>query len=278
MGYKTNQEQLKIKNQISHFIRIGHYEKIKVPAADLISKFPSYPYGYYAMSFYEYYHKRIDNAIELCHKSMEYGMSQLAAGVLLMLYYNDKHDYQGVDAEFHSVKQQFPYSNEALAIYGYSLWQRGRKDEGSSILKEAFSNNPSDPMVIRYLFIASRKNKNSNDLDTFLKLYINTGASDKQKLTLAGLNAIRTNKWKEARECFGRVLGMDPTDAEALHYMKIIEVRKRLPELFLVAIGYGVLVYFFRFDPQTPLTYLFFLPSLIFLALLAAAIVRIMTL
>jgi hypothetical protein len=44
--------------------------------------------------------------------------------------------------------------------------------------------------------------------------------------------------------------------------------------VFLAAVGYGVLVYFFWFDVQSPLTYGFFLPSLILLLLVSVIIVK----
>jgi len=272
--YELNQEQDRIKKQILHFIKIGRYEKVKVLAADLITRYPSYPYGYYSMSIYEYSKGKVDNAIELCHKSLEYGMGKLGVIPLLMIYYSDKQDYCSLDTYFNALIKEFPFCNEALAIYGYSLWQRGKKDEGIGILQEAFSRDISNPMVIKYLFMAVKKKRNLEELSTLLKIYINSSASDKQKLVIAGLYEIYNNNWEEARKCYKQVLGMDPLDEEALHYMTIIELRAKMVIVFLSAVGWAILVYFIKFNAKYPITYFLFLPTLIIFTLIIVVLIK----
>lgn len=266
-------EQQKINGQIQYFLKIRRYEKAKVLAQDLISRYPNYPNAYYAMSVYENYHGRTDNAIELCHRSMELGMSQLATGILLMLYYDQKSDYSNVDAQFDLLSRNFPSNYDVLAIYGYSMWQRGQKDKGISILNEAFSYNPTDSMVIKFLFTTTKSDKNGA-LNELLKLYMSSNASDNQKMLLSGIYEFQEHNWQEARKCFASVIAQDPKNDEALHYMEILELRKKMPLIMLSALGFGILVYFFKFNYQQPLTYVFFLPSLLFLVLFAVVLVK----
>jgi tetratricopeptide (TPR) repeat protein len=268
---EANEEQLRIKKQIEYFMNIGRYEKVKVLATDLITRYPNDPYGYYAMSIYEYNLRRIDNAIELCHKSMEYGINQLTSGLLLMVYYNEKRDYSNVDVHYNSLKQKYPFSNDALAVYGYSLWQRGQKDEGISILRKALSYDSSDPMIIEFLFNATKTKKDLDHLNMLLKLYMNSGASEKQKQVLAGEYEFYSSNWSEAKKCFQRALELNPTDAKSLHYIKIIEQRKILPLLVILVVC--IPIYFFRFDFQR-VPYGFIPPILVLLMLLVVILVK----
>lgn len=262
MGIEENVDQKKIRSQIQHFIGIRRYEKIKPLASDLIAGYPEYGYGYYAMAVYEDHQGRTDNAIELCHKAAEYGMSRLGPGILLMIYYDKMDDYAKADAEYSALMREYPFSYDAMAIHGYSLWRRGRRDEGIALLQKAFAENPTDPMFIKFLLTAVKKSK---DAEMLLKLYMDSRASDKQKLVLAGLHEIHVNNWGEAKKCFEKVLGMDPTDDEALYFLTAIKLRKSLPLLFITAIGFGALVYLFKFDPQNLLTSVYFLLPLIIL-------------
>lgn len=262
MGIEENVGQKRIKSQIQHYMGIGRYEKIKPLASDLISSYPEYGYGYYAMAIYEDYQGRTENAIELCHKAAEYGMSRLGTGILLMIYYDKIDGYANADDEYHALMRQYPFCYDAMAIHGYSLWRRGRRDEGIALLQKAFSENPTDPMIIKFLLTAI---KNSKDAEMLLKLYMDSRASDKQKLVLAGLHEIHVSNWSEAKMCFEKVLGMDPTDNEALYFMSVIKLKKSLPLLFIAAIGFGALVYLFRFDPQNLLSSVYFLIPLIIL-------------
>jgi tetratricopeptide (TPR) repeat protein len=271
-GIEENVEQKRIRSQIHHFIGIGRYEKIKLLASDLIAGYPEYDYGYIAMAIYENHQGRTENAIELCHKAAEYAMSRFVPGMLLMIYYNIMDDYANADAEYHNLMREYPFCYDAMAIHGYSLWQRGRRDEGIVLLQKAFAENPSDPMTIKYFLTATKKSK---DAEMLLKLYMDSQASDKQKLVLTGLHEIYVNNWGEAKKCFEKVLGMDPTDDEALYFMKIIKLRKYLPLLFIAAIGIGAFVYLFMFDPQDLLTSVFFVKPLILLIFIGYIFVKI---
>jgi tetratricopeptide (TPR) repeat protein len=142
VGIEENVERMRIRSQIEHFMRIGRYEKIKPLASDLIAGYPEYGYGYYAMAVYEDYKDRTENAIELCHKAAEYGMSRLVPGILLIICYDKIDNYANADAEYNTLIREYPFCYDAMAIYGYSLWRRGRKDEGIALLQKALLRTP----------------------------------------------------------------------------------------------------------------------------------------
>lgn len=272
METEENIEQNRIRRQIEHFIEIGRYEKIKSLASDLISGYPEYGYGYYAMALYEDYRDRTENAIELCHKAAEYGMSRLQTGFMLMIYYENMDDYSNSDAEYDALMQQYPFCYDAMAIHGHFLWNRGNKDEGIVLMQKAFAEDPSDPTIIKKLLTAVKKGK---DAEMLLKLYMDSRASDNQKLKMAGIHEIHRNNWKEAKNCFEKVLGMDPMDEEALYFMAIINMRRFIPKLLIFAVVFSVLIYLFKFNPQKWYTYLYFLlpiPILLFVAFMFARI------
>jgi len=159
MGYGINTEAYKIRKQVQHFIRLGRYEKAKAIASNLITEYPDYPYAYYDMSVCEYYFGRIDNAIELCQKSLEHGMRPLAVYILMMLYHNEKGDYDSVDLYYDNISKISTSEADVKALYGYSLWKRGRKEEGIKMVEEAFSEDSTDPIILKYLLITAKRKK-----------------------------------------------------------------------------------------------------------------------
>jgi len=274
VSYGVNGEPQRIRQQVQHFIKIGRYDKARSVASELISKYPEYPYGYYDMSLCEYYHERIDNSIELCYKALESGMAQVPISIMLMLYYNEKSDFKNVDKHYELIKTLAPACNDALSIYGYSLCKRGKEKEGVTILEEAFANDSTNSIIIQYLFIAAKRSKNKAQKEELLKLYMNSGVSEKRKLLFAGKYNVNIKKWKEAKECFARVIAIDPINKEAIEYMRIIELRHNLPLASLFFILFTFAVYDIKFDYRNLLTYIYFIPSICGFLLIGAAIYK----
>ena len=274
MDNGLSDEPRRIRNQAQYFISIGRYERARSIISELISKYPEYPYAYYDMAVCEYYLGRIDNSIELCYKSLELGMRQVAVSIILMMLYNEKCDFAKVDNQYEVIKSLDPTNNDALAIYGYSLSQRGNEKEGIPLLEEAFKNDATNSIIIGYLFFATKKSRNKAQKEELLKLYMNSGASEKRKLLFAGKYNIHMKKWKNAKECFARVIGMDPMNEEAIHYMKIIELKENLPKLIVMAAGWTVAIYITRFNCHELRTYGFFMPALMIFLLVAVLIYK----
>jgi len=241
LSYKLNKEAMGMFSQVKHFISLGRYERARSIASDLITKYPEFPNVFYSMSVCEFNLGKIDNAIELCNKSLELGMSQLAVSIMLMCYYNEKDDFINVDRQFDLLGISGSTNADALGIYGYSLWRRGQHKKGIEILEEAFAKDATNYTIIDYLFTASKKSRKKDELKALLKIYMNSSASEKRKLIFAGKYALYEKNWKEAKRCFERVISIDPLDKVAVYYMSLVRFKCRDRYiLWLTGIGFGL--------------------------------------
>lgn len=269
-----NEEPRRIRNQVRHFISMGRYERAKSIASDLISKYPEYPYVYYDMSVCQYYLGSVDDSIELCLKSLELGMRPLAVYIMLMVCYNEKDDFTNVDDCYNEVNRISPGEVDAKAIYGYSLWRRGKKEEGIRILEEAINDECTNTIVLRYILLTSKRNKNKEQLKELIRMYMNTGASEKNKLLFTARAEAYMKNWKEAREYYGRVLSVDPMNEEANYFFNMMDVEEKLKKGSIFIVLWIAAVLMLRFDQSRIITYVYFIPALIYLAFLAAFIYK----
>jgi tetratricopeptide (TPR) repeat protein len=265
---EINSEPQRIRKQLQHFINIGRFEKAKSIASDLISKHPEYPYAYYDMAVCEFYLGRVDNAIELCQRSLEYGMKPLAVFVMMMIYHNEKGDYNSADQYYININKISSGEADVLALYGYSLWKRGRKEEGVRMLEEAFSEECNNPLILRYVLLTSKRRKDRNQIKELMDIYINTGASEKNKLLFLGKSEAYLGNWREAKKNYEKVMSIDPINKEAEYFLNMMEVEENTKKLGLFVFLLSVAL-FLKFKEGSIVKFFSLLPVLLYLVFVA---------
>jgi len=201
------------------------FEKARSIASDLISKYPEFPDGYYLMAICEYHVGRIDNSIELCQNALKYGISPFTVYVAMMFYYIEKGDYDSVEQCYNQISNVYSKDADARALYGFSLWKRGKKEEGIRMMEEAFSKDYTNTIVLQCLLHACKK-RGKDYLRELVGIYMNTKASEKNKLLFAGKAEAYLGNWRKAKKIFEKVLSIDPTNKEAKGFLKLIKMER----------------------------------------------------
>jgi len=249
-GNGINLEAYEIRKQVQHFIDLRRYEKAKAIASDLISKYPDFAFAYYDMALCEYYLGRIDNAIELCQKSLELGMAPLTVYTAMMLYHNHKGDYKSVEFYYNNINKMGAIKADVRTMYGYSLWKRGRKKEGRNMIEEAFSEDSTNPAILYYILCtAKRGGKDKKRLRELINIYMNTGASEKDILMFAGRVEAHLGNWREAKKNFEKVLSIDPADLKADAFLAWTDMNKHLVK-FGVYMFLAAAIAFFGYEEK----------------------------
>lgn len=264
MRLEIDSEPQRTRKQLQHFISIGRFEKAKSIASDLISKYPEYPYAYYDMAVCEFYLGRVDNSIELCQRSLEYGMKPLAVYVMMMIYHDEKGDYDSVDQYYRNIKEISSGEADVLALYGYSLWKRGRKEEGIRMLNEAFSEECNNPIILRYVLLTSKRRKDKKQLKELMDIYMNTGASEKNKLLFLGRSEAYLGNWHEAKKNYEKVMSIDPMNNEAKYFLNMMEVEENTKKLGLFVFLLAAAL-FLKFSDGRIMKFFSILPMLLYL-------------
>ncbi|OPZ90645.1 MAG: Tetratricopeptide repeat protein [Firmicutes bacterium ADurb.Bin419] len=271
MRIEIDSEPQRTRKQVQHFISIGRFEKARSIASNLISEYPEYPYAYYDMAVCEFYLGRVDNSIELCQRALECGMKPLAVYIMMMIYHDEKGDYDSVDQYFSNINKISSGEADVLALYGYSLWKRGRKEEGIRFLDEAFSEECNNPIILRYVLLTSKRKKDKNQIKELMNIYMNTGASEKNKLMFLGKAEAYLGNWREAKKNYEKVVGIDPMNDEAKYFLNMMEVeegiKKLCPFVFLLAVAL-----FLKFSDGRIMKFFSLIPIILYLIFVAVFI------
>jgi tetratricopeptide (TPR) repeat protein len=225
------------------------------------------------MAVCEFYLGRVDNSIELCQRSLECGMRPIAVYVMMMLYHNEKGDFDSVDQYYSSINKISSCEADVRALYGYSLWKRGRKEEGIRLLEEAFSEEATNPTILRYLLIASKRRNDRHQLKELIMIYMNTGASEKSKLLFVGRAEAYLRNWKGAKKNYEKVLSIDPMNSEAKYFLNMMDVEKNLKKLGICLFFFTVTL-FLRFNTTGMMKYGFFFLVILYLVFVALLIYK----
>lgn len=264
MRVEIDSEPQRTRKQIQHFISIGRFKKARLIASDLISNYPEYPYAYYDMAVCEFYLGRVDNSIELCQRSLECGMKPLAVYIMMMIYHNEKGDYDSVDQYYSSINEISSVEADVLALYGYSLWKRGRKEEGIRILNKAFSKECDNTLILQYLLLTSKRRKEKNQIKELMDIYMNTGASEKSKLLFLGRSEAYLGNWREAKKNYEKVMSIDPMNDEAKYFLNMMEVEENIKKLGLFVFLLAAALYL-KFSDGRIIKFFSLLPILLYL-------------
>ena len=268
---EVEKETEDIKNKIEHFGRLSRADKMRPLASELITKYPEDYYGYYAMALCEYNDKKYDECIELCNKSMDLGMDRSEGLFLVMNCCYLKEDRSAMDEIFNTLSTSYPENYKARALYGEFLFKTGEMSKGATLLKEAFSKDPTNDFIIKLLFVTTSKIQSSR-LEELMKIYMDSGASDADKLWLTGLYEYKLRNYRKAKKLFKKVLAIDPTHNNALKCMDILHRRNTMLVMMVGVIVYTYIVSI-NFDIHRPWMSILYIPS-IFVGLFIIRVLR----
>lgn len=216
-------QDMKSKNMIMHYIDMGRYESAIHYAKEALADEPDDGYLHYLLGVCYYQLDRYEEAEEQYELAQKYDYNMEIISEMRGNLYTETGRLKDAETAYLETLRLNPNNAEAHAGYAYLMGKSGHKKKSDLLIQKALQLDPTNSSVLRINHLLRLADSNKEEQVRSLERFVNHADSDAAVHVQAGLNALYSNKEKQAKEYFRQAFLIDPTSQSLLDILESLD-------------------------------------------------------